>query len=85
MFFKNWLLPTNQHFEVPIAKGRKATAQRNSDFYLIVTTESLRLLLGHIKTIVTKYEQSLYRDDYGELKIDAANKQIDYFVRGCTR
>lgn len=52
----------------------------SEDVFIIVQTEALRLLLRHIKTMVTKYEQAIYRDDYGEIKFDKAVKEIEYFM-----
>mgnify|MGYP001198540183 CR=1 FL=1 len=54
--------------------------QTSSDVVLIIETEFLRILLRHIKTLVIKYEQSIYRDDYGSIKLDKASQEIIYFI-----
>lgn len=59
--------------------------QNTIDIVAIINTETLRLLLRHIKTIVTKYEQAIYRDDYGNVEIDKALKEVDYFINKTVR
>lgn len=62
-----------------IARAEKWQAQENSDGTFLVQTNALRILLKHLKTVIMKYDQSLYVDDYGELRTDAASKEIGYF------
>ncbi len=54
--------------------------QRSEDVSLIIYTEFLRILLKHIRTLVTKYEQAIYRDDYGNVEIGKAAEEINYFI-----
>lgn len=54
--------------------------QLSADVFLIIYTEFFRLLLRHIKTLITKYEQAIYRDDYGTIELDKARREIDYFI-----
>ncbi len=63
----------------------KRNQQIVSDFVIITETEALRLVLRHIKTVVTKYEQAIYHDDYGNIEIDKATKEIDYFINKTIR
>ncbi len=63
----------------------KRNQQIICDLLIIMETEALRIVLRHIKTVATKYEQAIYRDDYGNIEIDKAFKEVDYFINKTIR
>lgn len=71
---------TEDRAQNEILEGVAKKERDTLDCGFIMQTLALRMVMKHLKTIITKYGQAIHRDDYGNIRLADARREIEYFI-----